>query len=85
MRLFIAIIHSAAQILSLLIIIHSVLSFFVPPYNPIQVFLSRILDPLYAPIRKLVKPMGGLDLSPMILLILIYVLESVLARILGSL
>ena len=37
--------------------------------------LNRITDPIFRPIRRLIPPMGGLDLSPMIVLLIIYVLQ----------
>src|ERR1700761_2831496 len=36
--------------------------------------LNRITDPILRPIRRLIPPMGGLDLSPMVVL-LIYVIR----------
>ena len=59
-------------------LIHVVLSYFLPITNPIRKILGQIVEPLLLPIRKLVKPMGGLDLSPMVLLILIYFVELLL-------
>jgi YggT family protein len=35
--------------------------------------LNRITDPILRPIRRLIPPMGGLDLSPMIVLLIIYI------------
>jgi YggT family protein len=40
--------------------------------------LNRLLEPLYAPIRRILPAMGGLDLSPLLVLIAIYALEIVL-------
>ena len=37
--------------------------------------LNRVTDPIMRPIRRLIPPMGGLDLSPMIVLLIIYVLQ----------
>ena len=37
--------------------------------------LNRVTDPVFRPIRRLIPPMGGLDLSPMIVLLIIYVLQ----------
>ena len=31
--------------------------------------LGRLLDPIYAPIRRILPPMGGLDLAPLVVLI----------------
>jgi YggT family protein len=40
--------------------------------------LNRILEPLYAPIRRILPAMGGLDLAPLVVLIGIYALEIIL-------
>jgi len=40
--------------------------------------LNRLLEPLYAPVRRVLPPMGGLDLAPLVVLIAIYALQIVL-------
>ncbi len=40
--------------------------------------LNRLLEPLYAPIRRILPAMGGLDLAPLVVLIAIYALEIIL-------
>lgn len=40
--------------------------------------LNRVLEPLYGPIRRILPPMGGLDLAPLVLLIGVYALRIVL-------
>lgn len=40
--------------------------------------LNRLLEPLYGPIRRILPNMGGLDLSPLVVLLGIYALEIVL-------
>ena len=39
--------------------------------------LNRLLEPLYAPIRRVLPPMG-LDLAPLIVLLAIYALQIIL-------
>jgi YggT family protein len=39
--------------------------------------LGRLLEPLYAPIRRILPPMG-LDLAPLVVLIAIYALQIIL-------
>jgi YggT family protein len=40
--------------------------------------LNRLLEPVYGPIRRMMPNLGGIDLSPLIVLIGIYALEIVL-------
>jgi YggT family protein len=40
--------------------------------------LNRLLEPLYGPIRRMMPNLGGIDLSPLIVLIGIYAIEIVL-------
>ncbi len=40
--------------------------------------LSRLLEPIYAPIRRFLPNMGGLDLSPIVALLIVYALEIIL-------
>lgn len=48
------------------------------PYNPIVRFLRQVTDPVLMRIRRVVPIMGGLDLSPMILILIIVFLQSFL-------
>ena len=40
--------------------------------------LSRLLEPVYSRVRRIVPPMGGLDLAPLIVLIGVAVLRIIL-------
>ncbi|MGR3479844.1 YggT family protein, partial [Salipiger marinus] len=42
--------------------------------------LNRILEPAYSAIRRILPPMGGLDLAPLVALIAIYALRIILAN-----
>lgn len=44
-------------------------------------FLYRITEPALRPIRSVVPVMGGVDLSPMVLILLIIFLQGVLGRL----
>ena len=43
--------------------------------------LDRITDPIYRPIRKVLPDFGGIDLSPMVAIILIIVLQILLGGV----
>jgi YggT family protein len=40
--------------------------------------LNRILEPIYAPIRRILPPMSGIDLAPLVALIAVYALRIIL-------
>lgn len=50
----------------------------LPPDNPIVRVTSALTEPVLAPIRRVLPDMGGLDLSPMLLLIALRLLRGVL-------
>jgi YggT family protein len=43
-------------------------------------FLYRITEPLLRPIRAMLPNLGGLDVSPVILILLILLIENVIIR-----
>ncbi len=48
-------------------------------------FLHRITEPALRPIRSVVPVMGGIDLSPMVLILIIIFLQGVIGRLAFSL
>ena len=55
------------------IFILAILSWISPgTYNPVANLLGQITNPLIRPVRKYVPPLSGLDLSPMVAIILLY-------------
>ena len=51
------------------------------PENPLQRFVGAIVEPVLKPIRKIMPGGGGLDFSPVILMIALQLLRSALYRI----
>jgi YggT family protein len=84
MTFLVVMIHYIFQILSLLIIIDAVLSFFMSPYHPIRQFIDRLINPLLAPIRRVLPVMANIDFSPLVLLIIIQIIDSLLSNLLLS-
>ncbi len=59
-----------------LIIIRAVISWVNPdPYNPIIQFLGRVTDPVLYTIRRRVGIIGGIDVSPILAILLIIFLQ----------
>lgn len=66
----------------ILVIVSALISWVNPdPYNPIVRFLRAATDPLLRPIRRRVPLIGGgIDISPLILILVLYFLQYVLVQ-----
>jgi YggT family protein len=65
---------------SLVVLIAVILSWIrLPDNNPIAQFVNSLTEPLLNPIRRAMPAMGGLDFSPMILLIGLQILKMFVA------
>jgi len=82
--ILVQLISLVTNLLILLIFVWAILSWFVPPYNPVREALDRIVEPMLAPIRRLVPLAGMIDFSPMILMILIELISRVLINVVLS-
>jgi YggT family protein len=72
------------SLLTLFVFLYSLLSFFMSPYHPVREFLGKLVEPLLAPIRRVLPPTRGVDLSPLVLIIIIQILGAVLVGLLRS-
>ncbi len=70
------------QILSFIILLYVILSFFMRPDHEVMIFLGKIVNPILNPIRRIVPPLMGLDFSPVILMLIVSALGNALIRIL---
>jgi YggT family protein len=70
-----------------IIIARAILSWVSPdPFNPIVRFLYRVTEPVLRPIRYRLPTMSmGLDLSPMVVMLVIYFLDGFLVSTLRDL
>lgn len=67
-----------AHIIMSWLITFQVLNLRQPLVGQIWTGLNGLLEPLYAPIRRMLPQTGGLDLAPLIVLIGIYALRIVI-------
>ena len=78
-------INVVSQLLFWLVIIAVILSYFMDPYHPVRRAVDGFVEPMLAPIRRILPPLGGLDFSPFVLLILIQLLANIIIRLLYTL
>ncbi len=91
--IYVLLLHPLLQVMQFIIIAGVVLSWLISfqvlnPHNPfvgrIWYALNTITEPLYRPLQRFIPPLGGMDFSPLILLLLINFLDrSVLPRLMG--
>lgn len=78
-------IRAISQLLVLLVVVSVILSYFMDPYHPIRRSINSVVEPMLAPIRRVVPLIGMLDLSPLILIILLQLLSNIVVSFLLSL
>ncbi|MES2073585.1 MAG: YggT family protein [Pseudomonadota bacterium] len=66
-----------------LLVIEAVFSW-VNPHAPFAPFIRALNEPMLSPLRRLIPPLGGLDFSPLVALILLQVANRILGEILPA-
>jgi YggT family protein len=67
---------------ALAIIARSILTMLrVDPYHPVMNFLVQITEPLLAPLRRHIRPIGIWDITPMVALIIVWVAHLITIQI----
>lgn len=81
------IVHSLITVYIWVLIIGALLSWVRPdPYNPIVQIIYRLTEPAYRLLRRVMPTVfNGLDLAPLILVILLQVLDVLLVNIINAL
>lgn len=78
---------SLAQLYVFIVIARSISSFFPiksdSPFAPIVGILYKVTEPVFQPIRRVIPPLGGFDLTPLVVIIGVQFLASLLTSILG--
>ncbi len=77
-------------LLTIIIIVQAILSWLVA-FNVINTHndfvrqllyaLDRLTDPLYRPIRRILPDFGGIDFSPMVVLLILFALRTLLSGV----
>jgi YggT family protein len=74
-------------VFTLAIIAHALLSWFpIDRYNnPIARVLDQIVAPILEPLRRVVPPVGMMDITPIVALIILQILQAVIDNLLWGL
>ena len=53
-----------------------------PQARNLMRLLEKATDPVYKPLRKFIPPIGGIDITPMVVILIIFALENLIVRML---
>ncbi len=69
------------QVLFWAIFLRALASWIRPdPFHPVIRFLDRITAPVLYPLQRVIPPLGGLDLTPLVAMLLIELLRMLLVH-----
>lgn len=87
--LFAAVLGNVGFILNIYFwgMIIAIIASFVAPasHHPALVLVNQLVEPVMAPLQRIIPPMGGLDFSPILLFLIINVLKIFLSGLLAPL
>jgi len=72
------VINALSQALVLIVFLSAILSYFMDPYHPVRRGVDNLVQPLLDPIRRIIPPVGGLDFSPLVLILLIQFIARII-------
>jgi YggT family protein len=76
---FIRFISFLCWLLSILIIARSIMSWFSPrPTNIVAIYLYKVTEPLLMPLRRIVPRTGMIDFTPLLAIIILYLIPVIL-------
>ena len=76
------VIEAFLYILIIAIVARALLSWFpLAPDNPLVQLVRQITDPLIEPVRRIMPRTGMIDLSPMVVIILLWLMILVVGRV----
>ncbi len=77
----IKVLHLFIQILIILVIIHAIGSWFPQMRESrFYMYIDRIVEPMLRPIRNILPDLGGIDISPAILIFILILIDRALLR-----
>ena len=78
-------INFALTIMTYAIVARALLSWFhLNPNNPFVRVIVRVTDPILRPLGRFIPPIAGMDLTPVVAIILLQVVQSLVPRLLGA-
>lgn len=75
------VLYNVLEVLKWIIIVRALMSWFVDPRsaNPLVAWIRGVTDAILRPLSSLLPNMGGMDLSPLVAILLIHLAQQAIA------
>ena len=84
--LLLRVINIVFTLYSLAFIARALLPWFrISYYHPAMQFLIRVTEPVLAPLRRYIPPVGGVDFTPMVALLILWFVKQLLQTLVVAL
>lgn len=71
----------AFEIYSIILLVRVLITWVNPdPFNPIVQFLTKVTDPVLEPLRRVIPPLGPIDISPIVAFLILRALQIFVVR-----
>ncbi len=80
---FIEVVKEVFNLMFWMLIIRALLSWVSQGQNPIELVIAQLTEPFLRPIRKIIPPIGGLDLSVLVAIIALQFVKLLLSQYIG--
>ena len=78
--IFVRFVEIFCNIMIAAVVVRALLSWVITdPRNQLVSALDQITEPILAPLRRVVPRMGAFDLTPMVAILILYVIQQVVA------
>jgi YggT family protein len=78
------IINLLASLITIIVIVQVLLSYFLSPYHPLRSAIDNLVNPMLAPIRRVMPRVGMFDFSPLVLIVVVQIVARILSSLLLS-
>jgi YggT family protein len=78
------IVRLIASLITLVVFVDILVRFVLDAYHPVRRVLDSLVEPMLVPIRRFLPQTGSWDLSPIVLLLIVQILEYALLQLLAG-
>jgi len=58
--------------------------FGISPYHPVARFIFRVTEPILAPLRRVIPPIGMVDITPAVAIVALQIVKGVILKVVGN-